>query len=473
MTDIRGLPAIEAYKVGEVYFVLDGNHRVSVARELGATYIEGYVREVQTRVPIEANTSPDDLIIKADYASFLKRTKLDRERSEVDLTITEPGRYRVLEDQIEAYRIQEDSIDQAVEQAAGRWYDEAYMPIVTMIRERGMLRGFPGRTETDLYVWITQHHLALEQALGWEIKPRTAAADLEVLARSNKRLRAGRKVSDSKSLSPSQLHLPPERWRAGIFEGFGFPLDILVALGRDIESWSSLDQAKIIAHREGARLLGLHVVESESLRDGEQALEVKAEFESRCGEAAISCQLAIDVGEAAQKINERGRWTDLVVVDLAHPPGRRPGSRTGSGFRNLIQHCPRPILAVPANASALNHAMLAYDGSAKSLEALYLATYLAGRWQIPLSVVTVTNGRRVTEQTLEQAGRYIEDHGVQHSLEVRSGEAVSAILETLNETSSDLLLIGGYGHTRARGAVLGSTVDQVLRKVQCPILICS
>jgi hypothetical protein len=67
VADLTGLPPIEVYRVGEVYFVFDGNHRVSVARQLGAPYIQAYVTEVHTKVPL----SPDDLIIKTEYADFL------------------------------------------------------------------------------------------------------------------------------------------------------------------------------------------------------------------------------------------------------------------------------------------------------------------------------------------------------------------------------------------------------------------
>jgi nucleotide-binding universal stress UspA family protein len=478
MTDLAGLPPIEAFKLGEVYFVLDGNHRVSVARDLGAHHIQGYVREVQTRVPISADIQADDLIGKAEYAEFLERTKIDKVRPEADLTITEVGRYRILEKQIAAYRrglAKENGKADDMEQAASIWYDEAYLPMVRLIREREMLRGFPGRTETDLYVWISRHHARVEQSLGWDIKPQTAAVDLESQARfggHRNLLRAGGVLLTEKISRRTKKSKPPEKWREGAFEGFGFPLDVLVALSGEPESWIALEQAQIIARREGARLLGLHVVGSEDQQESDQALAVKAKYQGRCSEETIACQLVIDVGDVAQKISERARWTDLVVVHLAHPPGTNVNGKSVSGFRTLIQDCPRPILAVPRGASQLRNALLAYDGSDKSIEALYLATYLTGQWQIPLTVVTVTDGEQVTDGTLEDAERYIQDRGVQPALKAKSGDAVKSILEAANESGADLLLMGGYGHNRAKHTVLGSTTDQVLGLTEIPILIC-
>ena len=69
-----GLPAIEVYKVSEVYFVIDGNHRVSVARQEKWKTIEAHVIEIQTDISLKADVQPDELIIKAEYAEFLELT---------------------------------------------------------------------------------------------------------------------------------------------------------------------------------------------------------------------------------------------------------------------------------------------------------------------------------------------------------------------------------------------------------------
>jgi len=100
----RGLPPIEVYQIGEGYFVKDGNHRVSVARQLGAKTIEAYVTEVKTKVPLSPLDKPDDLILKAEYADFLTRTRLDELRPSANLRLTAPGQYPVLLEHIEVHR---------------------------------------------------------------------------------------------------------------------------------------------------------------------------------------------------------------------------------------------------------------------------------------------------------------------------------------------------------------------------------
>src|SRR3970040_904616 len=93
LEDGAGLPTIEVYKVGEAYFVIDGNHRVSIAKQEKLPFIEARVIEVRTDVPLTPDVQPDDLIIKAEYAEFLETTRIMDLRPNVDLSVTIPGQY--------------------------------------------------------------------------------------------------------------------------------------------------------------------------------------------------------------------------------------------------------------------------------------------------------------------------------------------------------------------------------------------
>ena len=97
MEGLTGVPAIEVYKIGDAYFVLDGNHRVSVARRGGATHIQAHVIEIETRVPLSPDVKPDDLVLKSEYVEFLEQTRLDRVRPDADLSVSVPGQYQTTE----------------------------------------------------------------------------------------------------------------------------------------------------------------------------------------------------------------------------------------------------------------------------------------------------------------------------------------------------------------------------------------
>ncbi len=177
-----GLPPIELYKVGDAYFVKDGNHRVSVARQLGMPTIEAYVWEYQTPTGgISAQGDVDELIVKAEYRAFLDRTRLDVIRPESEFILTEPGMYPALELEIELYRENLERIDKeprSYQDAAAAWYDLVYSLAVEIIRDSDALKHFPGRTEADLYVWVARHRKELSERYGRSISLRDAVAQI-------------------------------------------------------------------------------------------------------------------------------------------------------------------------------------------------------------------------------------------------------------------------------------------------------
>jgi starch synthase (maltosyl-transferring) len=155
-----GFPPIRVYQVGEAYFVVDGNHRVSVARQLGMTRIEAEVTRFQPNVPIDKTTSLSDLIVKKEYSDFLERTRLDELRPGQPIEITLPGRYDVLLEHIAKRRYflgVDTGREIPYEEAVVSWYDGLYRPLIEIFRQERLLDCFPGRTEADLYVWVTRH----------------------------------------------------------------------------------------------------------------------------------------------------------------------------------------------------------------------------------------------------------------------------------------------------------------------------
>jgi hypothetical protein len=175
------LPPILLYKVGEVYFVVDGNHRVSVAREQGQEFIDAEVRECQVKVPVTTDLKPEDLVVLGAQVEFLERTGLDRLRPQAALTITILGGYDRLLEHIAVHRyfmgldFKRDITDA---EAVEHWYDTVYLPVVEVVRRSGLLRAFPGRTEGDFYLWVMDHrHYLVSQGKADLIEPGRAAEE--------------------------------------------------------------------------------------------------------------------------------------------------------------------------------------------------------------------------------------------------------------------------------------------------------
>ncbi len=154
------LPPVRLYKVGDAYFVLDGHHRVSVAREQGVDFIDAEVQEVIARVPVDADLRAEDLTVLHEYRRFLERTRLDELRPEQRIRFTVAGGYDRLVEHIAMHRVfmqLEQKRDVSEAEAVTHWYDTVYLPLIETIREHDALKEFPSRTESDLYLWIVEH----------------------------------------------------------------------------------------------------------------------------------------------------------------------------------------------------------------------------------------------------------------------------------------------------------------------------
>jgi len=160
------LPPIDVYKVGDEYYVIDGHHRVSVARTLGRATINARVVEVKTRAPLGRKRDAAALLRAAEYAAFLETTQLHRSRPEARLECSRLGRYDEILKHILGHGYflgLELGRPVPLPEAAASWYDHVYKPVAQAIRKHRVLEQLPGWTEADLYVEITRRWLKMSQ----------------------------------------------------------------------------------------------------------------------------------------------------------------------------------------------------------------------------------------------------------------------------------------------------------------------
>ncbi len=476
-TGLRGLPPIEVYKVGEAYFVKDGNHRVSVARRHGAETIQAYVTEVDTKVPVTPEDEPDDIIIKGEYVRFLERMPIDKVRPQANLLVTEPGKYELLEEYIRVHRYflgLEKKREISIEQALASWYDNVYMPVVKVIRRRGLLRDFPGRTETDLYLWLVEHQEEIRRRLGWHVTTEEAANDLRTRFAHRLRYglqRFGERLYDLLLPDPIESGPPPGRWRRAKGKEKRLFDAILVPVKGDDASWQAVRQALVFARHDGSLLRGLHIAPDERTTRLVRPQMLQSAFAQYCAEAGAQGELTIVSGNVSREVCARARWADLVVMKLNYVPGPRFWQRWRSGFRTLIRRCPLPVLAVPGQATSMEHALLAFDHTPRAREALYVAAYLAAKWGTRLTVVTVMNAK-VKGNPQAEARAYLENLGLEASYIEKRGPVAASILKTAARQGCDLILIGSYNRPPLRELIRGSVLEDVLRGTKIPTLIC-
>ena len=176
------LPPVSLYKIGDAYFVQDGNHRVSVALQQGVEMIDAEVIELRSRVPVDSALTARDLLHKLEHRRLLERLPIDRVLPEIKVEFSDVADYRRLAGYIEAHGFRISQLWKryvSPEEALRDWYEYGYCPISEMIREERILDAFPGRTELDLYLWIVYHRerLALE-ARDEKVSPQVAKDDI-------------------------------------------------------------------------------------------------------------------------------------------------------------------------------------------------------------------------------------------------------------------------------------------------------
>jgi hypothetical protein len=183
----EAFPPIDVYRIGEVHFVKDGHHRVSVARAQGLDTIDAYVTEVLTEVGADRKITLKDLPHKSHERLFFERVPLPKEaRARIELP--DEWRYAGLAEGVEAwgFRAMQDRREFLTRpQVAEAWFDDEYLPVVEMLREADLLgKG----TETEAYVRIaTLRYLIL----------RTHEWDDEVIERLRQELERGTMDDDT------------------------------------------------------------------------------------------------------------------------------------------------------------------------------------------------------------------------------------------------------------------------------------
>ncbi|MQA61059.1 MAG: chromosome partitioning protein ParB [Actinophytocola sp.] len=161
------IPPIDVYRVGELHFVSDGHHRVSVACALGLREIEAYVTQIETKIDPAGIRFRGDLIVKDYRRIFLDRVPLTGQARE-KVRVDDPWNYAELGEHVEAwgFRLMQDEgefLDRAT--VAQRWYAEEFVPVVRMLAEADLIGE---HTEAEAYLRLAGERYRLIRRHRWD-----------------------------------------------------------------------------------------------------------------------------------------------------------------------------------------------------------------------------------------------------------------------------------------------------------------
>jgi hypothetical protein len=163
----EALPPISLFQIGDLYFVRDGHHRVSVAKSLGRDDIDAYVTEVTTRLKLGADLRVSELPMKDHERLFRERVPLDPERR-ARIKLSDPWDFGVLAEAVEAWGfrlMQERGHYYERAEVARAWFDEEYVPVSELISHGGLVES--GETETDAYLRVAADRYLLLRTHEW------------------------------------------------------------------------------------------------------------------------------------------------------------------------------------------------------------------------------------------------------------------------------------------------------------------
>lgn len=177
------LPPITLYEIGGLYFVRDGNHRVSVARSKGIENIDAEVISLQSEIKLKPSTSKKGIlkqVIQYEKRVFYSQTNFGDITDCWNIDFSTPGQYDVLYQHIliHKYYINQNQTEEiSMQEAIISWYEKVYLPVVQAIKKQKLLRKFKNRTLSDMYVWLIRYWDEVKQKFGQDIGIDSAASE--------------------------------------------------------------------------------------------------------------------------------------------------------------------------------------------------------------------------------------------------------------------------------------------------------
>jgi hypothetical protein len=202
-----GFPPIIVYKLGQSYFVVDGHHRVAIAKQRGIETIDAEVTELETRYELPSDADIGHLIWLEQKRLFMEESGLDRGRPEADIEFTRADGYMELLEIVKVHGFHlmvERAEVLPLEEIGAHFYDHVYLPTIEAIRAEQLGAAFPGSTDADLFLWVWARRRALFPYRGgmeiWDAAREAGqeqARRLKVRARRAVKKLAPRSPSDS------------------------------------------------------------------------------------------------------------------------------------------------------------------------------------------------------------------------------------------------------------------------------------
>ncbi len=211
--------------------------------------------------------------------------------------------------------------------------------------------------------------------------------------------------------------------------------------------------------------------------ESKKMLDAKAEAVlSKCGRLLKAEKIEFSAnkisGPPADIICDQAHLVDMLIIGARGEYAKWESKLLGATLEVVVRQFNKPILITPEKYKEISRLLIAYDGSSKANKALQMAGFFAAKLGIPIVLLTVHDSERMQNKNLLEAQTYLEPYEVELEAVGTSGAPEKEILKTAKNQKCDLIIMGAYGHSRIREAILGSTTDYVMRNSTLPVLLC-
>jgi len=185
----------------------------------------------------------------------------------------------------------------------------------------------------------------------------------------------------------------------------------------------------------------------------------------------ISHEVEMVSGSPIEIISEQAHLADLLIMGNRGEYARWKSTTIGATLEAVTRQINKPILITPKEYRDFKKIQVAYDGSDNANRALQLAGYLGSQLNIEVLIITISDNEQLGQNICDEAVKYLESYDVKLKTAVLKGDVESVILSTAHENEADVILMGAFGHSRIREAILGSTTSHIMRKSDIPVLL--
>lgn len=177
-------------------------------------------------------------------------------------------------------------------------------------------------------------------------------------------------------------------------------------------------------------------------------------------------------GIPVDEICYHAKTNDIVIMGKRGEYEKWTSKLLGATVEAVTRQVSKPTLLVDKNFSAFKKIICGYDGSSTAVKALQLAAHMTSEMNVPLQVISIFDSEEERKVVLQEAEKYLKPYDIEFTLRHESGDVSEVLVQAQkNSDTPTLVVIGSYGHSRLREAILGSTTVDLMRKATQPVLL--